>query len=200
MMQGNQRRAGHHKPRTYRESGTDPLKTDAYQALDVEAIRRVGTAYWGELAEFTYWCYDVLNPLIFRGSVPHPLFQFCQVMPYGRCIGLSHTSDLDRPVIDVFLSLWTRRRRPYVAVFGVVAHEMMHFDAAGRWRAAGQGRYRTSHDNDFWLSGVEAASPLLGVDLAAMKFPFERWPQQGWTTKKTEDIEEALAQRSFPER
>ena len=196
-MRGNRRRAGKHKPVRYLAGPADPLKTDAYQGLDAAAIRRVGVAYWGALADFAYWCYDILNPLCFGGRVRHPLFQFCRVMPYGRCTGLSHVEDLDRPVIDVFLSLWTRRKSRHVAVFAVITHEMLHFDADARWRDAGQGRFRTSHDNEFWLSGVERISPTLGIDLRRMDAPFERWPNGGWTASQAKELETMLSNRRY---
>jgi hypothetical protein len=200
-MRGNSRAKKEPEERKqlpYRCGRTDPVKSAAYQAADPGAIRRVGVAYWGELAEFAYWCYDLLNPLVFGGRVRHPLFQFCQVMPYGSCIGMSHTGDLDRPVIDVFLSLWTRRRSRYVAVFGVIAHELLHFDSNTRWKAAGQGYYRTSHNNEFWISGVESASPILGVDTSRLKHPFEHWPQLGWADHQAEVLEDSLARRKSP--
>jgi hypothetical protein len=92
----------------------------------------------------------------------------------------------------------TRRRRHHVEVFGVVAHEMMYFDAAARWRDAGSGRYYTSHDNEFWLAGVERVSPLLAADLGAGKYPFSRWPHECWSEGQRGDLEEMLAQRRFP--
>jgi hypothetical protein len=196
-MRGNQRRAGKHKPVPFPACAADPTRTEAYGGLDAAVIRRVGVAYWGELAEFAYWCYDTLNPFFSAGRIPHPLFQFCQVMPYGRCIGLSHTDDIDRPVIDVFLSLWTRRKQRHLAVFGVIAHEIMHFDAALRWRDAGSGRVRTSHDNEFWLSGVVQASPALGVDLGRMDEPYEHWPMGGWAPHQAQRLEIMLAERQF---
>ena len=116
-MLGNKHRAGKHTPRPYQAGDADPLKADAYQGLDAAVIRQVGIAYWGELADFAYWSYDILNPLCFGDRVRHPLFQFCRVMPYGRCIGLSYTGDLARPVIDIFLSLWSRGERRHLAVF-----------------------------------------------------------------------------------
>jgi hypothetical protein len=83
-------------------------------------------------------------------------------------------------------------------VFATVAHEMMHFDAGGRWKEAGGGRYRTSHDNEFWLSGVERASPLLGVDLGAMEHPYQHWPRAGWSEGQKDRMEEMLRARHFP--
>src|SRR5271170_7319211 len=107
-LRDNERASGARKPKKWRGHPVDPFKATAYQGLDAATIRRVGVAYWGELAEFAYWCYDLLNPLCFGTRIQHPLFQFCRVMPYGGCIGLSHVDDLDRPVIDVFTSLWNR--------------------------------------------------------------------------------------------
>jgi hypothetical protein len=197
-MLGNDRASGARRPRKHQAVQLDPVCAEAYRGLDTADIRRVAVAYWGDLAAFAYWCYDSLNGPFFAGRVRHPLFQFCRVMPYGHCIGLSHTGDLDRPVIDVFLSLWTRQDRPHVKVFGVVAHEMMHFDASARWREAGAGRYRTSHDNEFWLAGVERISPLLGVDLGAIGHPYQHWPEAGWAEGQKDRMEEMLKARRFP--
>jgi hypothetical protein len=198
-MRGNDNAAGVRKPRVYQEGPPDQVRAEAYQGLDAAAIRRVAVAYWGELAEFAYWCYDVLNGPCFGGRVRHPLFQFCRVMPYGSCVGQAQTAYLDRPVIDVFLSLWTRRpRRRHVEVFATVAHEMMHFDADRRWKEAGGGRYATSHDNQFWFSGVEALSPALSVDLGMMKPPYEYWPGAGWSEGQKDRLEKMLATRQSP--
>jgi hypothetical protein len=198
MMQGNQRRRG--KLTTggiYKAFPADPMKTEAYQDLDPTAIRRVGVAYWGELADFAYWCFDVLNPLCFGGRIPHPLFQFPRVTPYGKCLGWAEVCDLDRPVINIFLSTWTRRRDRHASVFPLISHEMMHFDVTMRWRDAGQCRYRTSHDNEFWLDGVQAAAPPLGVDLALMKHPFCQWPHGGWSKARRKKAEALLAGRRW---
>jgi hypothetical protein len=199
-MQHNERAQGARKPKAWQPSQLDPIKTLAYQHTDAVQIRRVGAAYWGELAEFAYWCFDQLNPLCFGGRIRHPLFQFCRVMPYGSCIGLSYTSDLDRPVIDVFLSLWERRKLPkklrYFSVFATIAHEMMHFYADALWRDQGAGRVRTSHNNEFWFAGVKQASPLLGVDLRRLKEPFEHWPRLGWSGPEQKDLNAALGSRA----
>ena len=196
-MQGNNIRAGKYTTRPCQAPPADPLKTDAYRGLDAAVIRRVGLAYWGELADFAYWSYDILNPLCFGGRIRHPLFQFCRVMPYGACIGLSCTEDLDRPVIEVFLSLWTRRDDRHLAVFGVIAHEMMHFDAVTHWREAGGGRMRTSHNNEFWLSGVERVSPTIGVDLGRLNKPFGHWPLGGWPAGEAKELNAMLSDRQF---
>jgi hypothetical protein len=200
-MEGNQRRKGRlKKPRQYRAGARDAIKTDAYEGCDAATIRRVGCAYWGELADFAYWCYDQINPLCYGGRIKHPLFQFCRVMPYGGCIAQSHVSDLERPVIDVFLSLWTRRKYRKLChawIFGVITHEMMHFDSDLRWRDQGGGRYRTSHDNEFWLAGVERVSPFVGADLANGKFPYERWPHECWTDRQWQRLEKSLANRKL---
>jgi hypothetical protein len=199
-MEGNGRRKGRHKLTPYTPYPLDPIKTEAYAGLDAAQIRRVGVAYWGKLAEFSYWAYDLLNPLCFAGRVAHPLFQFCQVMPYGRCIGKSHTGDLDRPVIDVFLSLWTGKQYQHVHyawVFGIIAHEMMHFDSELRWRQQRAGHYNTSHENEFWQAGIAQASPLLGVDLSRGKFPHECWPHECWTPRQWQRLEKSLAKRKL---
>jgi hypothetical protein len=197
-MQGNDRRKGRlRKPRLYHAGERDLIKTDAYSGCDPATIRRVGCAYWGELADFAYWCYDQINPLCYDGRIKHPLFQFCCVMPYGRCIAQAHTSDLERPVIDVFLSMWTRRKQRHAWVFGIIAHEMMHFDSDLRWRDQGQGRYRTSHDNEFWLAGVERASPCVGADLTRIELPYARWPHECWTPRQWQQLEKSLANRKL---
>jgi hypothetical protein len=198
MMRNNERASGTRKPKKWRAGTLDAIKTDAYQHLDAGAIRRVGVAYWGELAEFSFWCFDQLNPLCFGSRFRHSLFQFCGVMPYGRCIAAAYAGDLNRPVIDVFLSLWTRQDFPHLRVFAVIAHELMHFSPAAAWREAGAGRVRTSHNNEFWLAGVEQASPLLGVDLGGMKKPFEHWPAEGWSGPQCRRIAAALRERCFP--
>jgi hypothetical protein len=196
-MRGNKRAKGHGgKP--YPGGHTDPTRTAAYGQLNSAMIRTTGVAYWGELAEFAYWSYDLLNPLCFGGRIAHPLFQFCRVMPYGHCLGQSYTVDLDRPVIDVFLSLWERRPAPYLAVFDTITHEMMHFAATMAWRGAGRGRYRTSHNNEFWLAGVVRASPPLGVDLGRLEKPFEFWPYGGRGVAECRRIEAALRERRHP--
>jgi hypothetical protein len=200
-MKANERAKGARKPRSWHAHPTDPVRTVAYDGLKARMIRRVGIAYWGELAEFAYWCYDTLNPLLYHSRIAHPLFQFCKVMPYGHCIGLSYTDDLDRPVIDVFRSLWTNREDwplPYFEVFHVVTHEMMHFDSCLRLRQVGAGRWRTSHNNEFWYAGVEAASPALRVDLGLMEKPYEQWPREGWTERQRKTLNQALRKRRFP--
>jgi hypothetical protein len=198
MMRDNERATGARQPKKWRGGELDAIKTDAYQHSDADAIRRVGVAYWGELADFSYWCFDKLNPLCFGNRIHHPLFQFCRVMPYGGCIAVAYVDDLERPVIDVFLSLWTRKELPYLQVFAVIAHEMMHFSTDMAWRDAGAGRFRTSHNNEFWFAGVKQASPLLGVDLRRMKKPFEHWPILGWSGAERKKLNEALRRRRFP--
>jgi hypothetical protein len=200
-MQHNERAKGPRTLRAWHAGGNGhALATEAYQQADPTSIRRVAIAYWGEVAEFAYWCYDLLNPLCYGNRIAHPLFQFCRVMPYGGCIGLAHGDDLDRPVIDIFRSLWTQSRDfplPYLAVFATVTHEMMHFASRLRWRDAGAGFYRTSHNNEFWLRGVAAASPLLGVNLKRLQEPFSRWPHGGWSPKREKELNAALRERRF---
>jgi hypothetical protein len=197
-MRGNRRASGKRTTRPFPGCEADAAATETYRSLDTAAIRQVGTAYWGELAEFSYWVYDRLNPAFFAGRIPHPLFQFCRVMPYGGCVGLSHTGDLDRPVIDVFLSLWTRRKQPCAMVFGVIVHELLHFQCGLLWRDAGRGWYRTSHQNEFWLSEVKRLAPLLGADLKEGDEPHEAFPHASWSEAQLKKFDRALSQREFP--
>jgi hypothetical protein len=180
-------------------SGThyDAVKSAAYVALDQEAIRRVGTAYWGDLADYCYWSFDHLNLVCFGGRINHPLIQFCRTRPSGGCVGLSHI-DLDRPVIDVFVDQWTRRELPNLDVLSSIAHEMLHFAEHSARRDAGVNHYRISHNNDIWIAGVEQASGLLGVDLARLKKPFSNWPHEGWDVSTQRKLNESLRKRRFP--
>jgi hypothetical protein len=204
-MKGNRHGEANAKPVPWHDHPADELKTAAYQGTDAAMIRRVTISYWGEVAQFAYWAYDLLNPRCYASKIARPLFQFCRVMPYGNCIGLSYTSDVDRPVIDVFWSLWydpeQRALQPhrYLAVFGVIAHELLHFWVSLAWREAGSiRRMRSSHDNDLWFAGVERISPLLHVDWKQMKKPYEHWPQEGWTADQCARLNKALQRRKFP--
>jgi hypothetical protein len=204
-MKGNRHGGANSKPALWHDQPADELKTSAYQGTDAAMIRRVTTSYWGEVAEFAYWAYDLLNPRCYDSKIAHPLFQFCRVMPYGKCIAQAYTSDVDRPVIDVFWSLWYDPEKKalwphrYLEVFGVIAHELLHFWTMLAWREAGTvERWRTSHNNPLWYAGVHRASPLLQVDLGLLKEPYEHWPQQGWTADQRARLNKALQRRKFP--
>jgi hypothetical protein len=197
-MKGNRHGEANAKPVPWHDHPADELKTTAYQGTDAAMIRRVTTSYWGEVAQFAYWAYDLLNPRCYEGKVAHPLFQFCRVMPYGKCIGQAYTGDVDRPVIDVFWSLWYDPH-PYLAVFEVIAHELMHFWVSLAWREAGTvERWRTSHNNSLWYAGVHRASQLLHVDLGLLDEPYEHWPGAGWTADQCARLNKALQRRKFP--
>ena len=139
LMKGNKRSLGHGRPReltAYTKPDSDPVKLRAYGGIPGERLREMAMAYWGEIGELCYFVFDHANPMLFDQDIPLPLFQVCRVMPYGKCVGQSYTSDVDRPVIDIFLSLW-KSKYPYAAVAGVVMHEMLHFPQcetmAGAW-------------------------------------------------------------------
>ncbi len=197
-MKNNQHRKGKYKQKPYTEGEKDRQKNDAYSKLDPATIRQVAIAYWGEFARFSYWCYDQLNPLCFENRIQTPLIQFCRVMPYGSCIGLSHVSDIDRPVIDLFTSLWTKNRFPRVAVLGTIAHELLHFYCHLVWRERGGCRYTTSHNNEIWIQSVLDLSPILNVSMKTISSPYESWPHSGWSMRKIRKMEEQLDGYALP--
>ncbi len=170
----------------------------AYHRCQPDAIRAVGEAYWGEMARFAYWCYDQLNPRCFDRRIPHPLIQFCRVMPYGRCGAMSHVDDLQRPVIDVFSSLWTQPGCRYVKLLGVLAHEMLHFHCSQLWQQTEEGWYHTSHNNEWWLQEVKEISPLLDVHVESIEPPYARWPYEGWNAWMLQEFDEALSDGQWP--
>jgi hypothetical protein len=79
-----------------------------------------------------------------------------------------------------------------------IAHELLHFRATAAWRDAGKGRYRSSHDNEFWWAGITTLSPHLHVDLDRVKRPWQHWPRQGWDAAQQKQLEAALAARQLP--
>ena len=198
-MRGNSNAVGHGRPRVLTKfPGTysDDIQTEAYAKLDVASVRRTAVAYWGEIAELCYQVYDQANSQFYDGLIPTPLFQICRVMPYGKCIGLSHTADIERPVIDIFASLWNGPS-PYAAVGAVVLHEMLHFHNRFVWRERGEIWYQTSHENELWLDAVQRHQRVLKDDTTKlMDSPFERWPLFGPT--KTKRIDKALSNGNWP--
>lgn len=198
-MAGNQNAVGHGRPRVltpFPGTNADELRSEAYANLDVASVRRNAIAYWGEIAELCYHVYDCANDQFYDGRIPTPLFQICRVMPYGKCIGLSHVTDIERPVIDIFASLWNGPS-PYAAVGTVVLHEMLHFHNRFVWRDRGEIWYQTSHENELWLDAVKHHNRILRDDTATlMDSPFERWPLFGPT--KTKRIDKSLAIGKWP--
>lgn len=198
-MQGNSLSEGLGRPRTLKPfpgvNGSDS-RHDAYADLDPATVRRTAIAYWGEIAELCYDVFDHANAQLYGSLIPMPLFQICRVMPYGKCIGLSHTTDLDRPVIDIFASLWKGSNR-YANVAGIVLHELLHFHNRFQWQSRGEIWYRTSHENELWLDAVRAFKTILNDDtLKIMDSPYERWPLFG--PRKTKQLDAKLAVGKWP--
>jgi hypothetical protein len=197
-MKGNKNAEGRRVFKGFSGSHSDPDKLAKYTQQQ-KNVRDVAIAYHGELAEFSYWCYDQLSPMMYDNRVDLPLFQFCKVMPYGKCIASAETYDLDRPVINVFLSLWTRRVHKFAMVFGVIAHEMLHFDVGHRWRDGGPIWYKTSHANELWYDTVKTKGKILdAAPNSKMDEPYERWPHDAWSISRMSQINKQLANGNFP--
>lgn len=173
-MKGNANRKGKRRLSPFPGTWSNDITVDAYKNIQPDEVRRCAIAYWGEPAELAYFVFDHANDQFFEGRIPPPLVQLCRVMPYGHCIGLSHTSDIDRPVIDLFLSLWTRQEQPHWNIAAVMIHEMLHFYVHHVWRDRGQIWHRTSHNNELWLGKVRELSRIIGAPTDDE--PFERWP------------------------
>ncbi len=194
QMQGNANAVGRRTTKLVRAQSSDPVAAAAYAEVDLQLVQSAATAYWGEHGEFALWVYHAVNSLF---DIPVPLIQFCRVMPYGKCVGVSHTSDVNRPVIDVFESLW-RCDLPYAQVAGVIIHEMQHFAVQREWIRRQRIWHRTSHDNELWHSGCERLSDILLADLSLDDEPFERWPHAHWSIDAKQYINDSLSRRVNP--
>ena len=198
-MKGNKRSVGHGRPReltAYTKPDSDPVKLRAYGGIPGERLRAMAMAYWGEIGELCYFVFDHANPMLFDQDIPLPLFQVCRVMPYGKCVGQSYTSDVDRPVIDIFLSLW-KSKYPYAAVAGVVMHEMLHFHNARQWRERGSIWYQTSHENELWMGAVASMRRILKDSTMKMEdAPYEHWPI--FSDRRMAEVDRLLASGKWP--
>ena len=198
-MQGNQLSVGHGRPKVmtpFPKHEADAVRHDAYRKLPEAQVRETAIAYWGEAAELCYRVYDHANKQLFDGAVALPLIQICRVMPYGRCLGLSHTSDIDRPVIDLFASLWKSPKR-YASMACTMMHEMLHFHNARAWRERGSVWWVTSHENELWLDSVKSIQRILkDSTMRVDDAPFEHWPI--FSDRRMAEIDRLLAGGKWP--
>ncbi len=125
-------------------------------------VRDMARHFGGDMSDELFDYYAMVNQHFFGDRLP-PVFLIEAITPYGRCIGMTQSSDR-LPVILMHKGVDSPAERFYT-----VLHEAIHVSCGYVLKEKQTGK--RSHETASWLSEVNRIAPLLGYDNLTIAAP-----------------------------